>query len=184
MALGRRLSSMILFSTLAAGCARDAAPSGTVVVGVTSDFAVGDEIDRLDVTARVGGALREETRGASGADEELAFPAEIRLDGLSGDTPIDASFKAFSGPSSFLSRLASTRAVAGETRLLRVRLERGCIPSYRLPGGGLAPVCSAPETCIGGACVSTTVDPGGLPDFTSNEEANNGGRSGAGGSRS
>ncbi len=67
-----------------------------------------------------------------------------------------------------LERTAHTQFVADETMLLRVLLQGSCLlapPGSPLPGG---PTCTAPETCIDGACRSDLVPAQGLVPYSSN----------------
>lgn len=63
-------------------------------------------------------------------------------------------------------RLARTRFVAGETRLLPLRLEARCASNPPLMMGGAPPItgptCAAPLTCIGARCESSDVAPAEL----------------------
>lgn len=143
-----------------------AEPTGTVVVGVMSDLEAGEDLDRLRVTMRAAGeTIRDDTLPLAGGPA-LRFPAELRFEDLPDGTPVDVSLDAIDGLTPFLSRLASTRIVAGKTRLLRVWLQRECIASYHLQGGVAGPTCAAPETCISAACKDPFVPPSALEDYT------------------
>src|SRR5262245_54128718 len=133
MARARRLRLLApALGALGSGCSlagEPAAPVGTVVVGVTSDLVPGDDIDRLHVTMRAAGeTIRDDTLSGPA----IRFPTELRFEDLPDGTPVDVAMEAIEGPAPFLSRLASTRIVAGKTLLLRAWLQRECIPNYRL----------------------------------------------------
>ena len=141
-------------------------PTGTVIVGITTDLVPGDEIDRLHVITRASGeVLRDETLPVGAGSTAIHFPAELRFDDLPDGTPVDVSLEAIDGYAPFLWRLASTRIVAGETLLLRAWLQRECTPSYRLQAGLLAPTCEEPETCISASCKDPFVPPSELEAY-------------------
>jgi hypothetical protein len=65
----------------------------------------------------------------------------------------------------FVTRLASTHFVVGQTKLLRVELQANCLTP--LPGGGLGgPSCTAPLTCINGHCADESVGPDALEPYS------------------
>jgi hypothetical protein len=148
------------------GGAGGSEPTGTVVVGVTTDLLPGDEIDRLHLTMRVAGdVLRDETLTVGPAKGALQLPTELRFDDLPDGTPVDVALEAIDGVLPFLWRTASTNVVAGRTLLLRTWLQRECIPSYRLEAGLYTPTCEAPLTCISAACKDPFVPPSDLEPY-------------------
>jgi len=158
-----------LLGALASGCSRAGARSergGTVVMGIMSDLEPGTDLDRLHVTMRAAGEIvREDTLSAGGEGPALRLPTELRFEDLPDSTAVDVSLEAIEGYGPILSRLASTRIVAGKTLLLRVWLQRECIPSYRLQAGVVSPTCSPPETCISAACKDPFVPPTELEEY-------------------
>lgn len=145
---------------------------GTVVVGVLSDLEPGHDIGRLHAVLQAGDTVvTDVVLGASDPAAPLSFPHELRFERLPGGTPVtvslDAYIGAFSDEKPLVSRLAATAVVGGETRLLRVRIERECIPNAQLGGGRVAPTCTPPETCVAAACTDPYVPPGELEEYRS-----------------
>ena len=134
--------------------------TGDVVVGVTSDLRAQIDVKRLHVRMTAGG----ETLRDDDITDELAFPSEFPFEALAATTPVEIQLDAFGGEGpALLSRLASTEVIAGRNLLLPVRLQSSCISG--LPGAS-GPVCTAPETCVTGACQPSFVDPAKLPEYT------------------
>lgn len=157
------------------GCAGEsgdeAGGGGVIVVGVVSDLVPGVDIARLRVVMRQGGrVIRDEVRKVSGGAIPLTFPTELRFDGLPDGEEVEVGLEAFKGYYSdedpLVVRDARTRAVFGEARLLRARIERECIPSFRLAGDLIAPECARPETCVAAACADPYVPPSELEAYS------------------
>lgn len=116
--------------------------------------------------------------GQPNTDETIApsaLPHEVKLLPPGGDATaaiaveVDAYESATWTPQSLdapvLVRTAETSFVPGKTDLLRVMLQGDCL--LALPGGPPgAPTCTAPQTCIGGACASDVVPPAALETYT------------------
>ncbi len=146
-----------------------------VVVGVQSEPMNG-AIGTLHVVTTLG--------GAPNTDEILAptaLPHEVKLlpPGGNVNAPIAVEVDGYTSPSwtpqspdmPVLVRTAETVFVPGQTELLRVLLQGQCL--LPLPGGPPgAPVCDAPQTCIGGVCQSDVVPASGLEAYASNWATN------------
>jgi hypothetical protein len=159
-----------------AGLALGCSPHGptAIVVAIRSEPAIPVELDTLSITVVRGGVTK--------LDQSWALPGEAHLPGtltLQNEKDHDPSDPLVvrvtgrkSGTAHHVVREAKLGMISEHQKLLRLDLERSCIDID----------CKPDLTCIGGACVPSTVDPGGLPDFTSNDDAtSNGGRGGAGG---
>lgn len=70
---------------------------------------------------------------------------------------------ASSGP--VLSRVATTRIVAGNKRLLRLRLDPRCVVLPGPNGAPIGPSCQSGLTCVGGSCLPPEVAETELEDF-------------------
>jgi hypothetical protein len=96
---------------------------------------------------------------SSGAPDAGGARVGVQVDGY------PASGTSASAVPALLHRSAETSFVPGETALLRVHLQSACL--LGLPGGPPgAPDCTAPLTCIGGACQDDTVPPASLEVYT------------------
>lgn len=165
-----RRSLLLVFPVLVAACAEvPGAPAGTVIVGITSDFAPGADLTRLVADVHVDGAEAWTREWTVGGAEPLAFPLELPLSDLPDGARVSVSLSAYEGPSEleapFLRRDAATSIVRDRTLLLRAHLEWECVPSFHLPGGALAPSCQSPETCIAAACEDPYAPPGTLEAY-------------------
>ncbi len=146
-----------------------------MIVGVQSDPLNG-AIGTLHVSATLGGAIADdETLPPSGLPHEVpllapdgdaSVPIGVRVEGYAqtGWTPQSTA-------TPVLVRTADTQFVPGETKLLRILLQGDCL--LGLPGGPPgAPMCTLPQTCIGGACQSGAVPAQALEPYVSNWPAN------------
>ena len=106
----------------------------------------------IDKTVDVG-KLPIEEHVKAGTD--TTAPIDVKVDGLIG------------GATVAIERLASTRFVPQKTQLLRVRLEARCEADLTRGAPSLPP-CTAPQTCIGGACASSAVAPEALEPYAPN----------------
>jgi len=144
-------------------------PQTMVVVGIQSEPFSG-AIETLHIVTTLGGAPNsDETIAAT------ALPHEVRVTPVGGDTTAtiavevdgyeSATWTAGSSDPPLLVRTAETSFVLGQTELLRVLLQGQCL--LALPGGPPgAPSCTAPQTCIAGACASDMVPPSSLEPYT------------------
>lgn len=175
MNLSRLATKVFVLAALLGGCSADPmekpGSSGAVIVGVTSDLLPGVDIARLKIAMRAGGkvVLEEEWR-ASGGERPLKLPAELRFDDLADGTKVEVRLEAYEGYFSdadpLVTRDVSTQFVAGKTMLLRTRLEKECIPSFRLAGDLTAPTCEPPETCIAAGCADPFVPSSQLEPYS------------------
>jgi hypothetical protein len=147
-----------------AACPDDA--TGSLVVGITSDYQAGSQLDRLEVSMQVDGEVinAQTLTLGPGATE---FPAELTFDALEEGSDVSVMLRGFSGAARVVERYAETQALADQTALLRVHLESTCRlgaadPSNPVPP---APECSVPQTCIRGQCRDSFVHPGELEPY-------------------
>jgi hypothetical protein len=63
-------------------------------------------------------------------------------------------------------REAATHFVSGKALLLRTRIERECIESFRLAGDLTTPTCEPPKTCIAAGCSDPYVPPSQLEEYS------------------
>lgn len=127
----------------ATGCPSSPGPSpptGSVIVGVTSDLTT---LDSIDVQMFEGGSLaRQETLPP-------AFPTELPFSDLPDGQDVRVELEGIvEGLGTVVRRSAATTIVGGQVLLLPVGLEAAC---------QTAPdevACSPPQTCIQGACQS------------------------------
>ncbi|WP_437654125.1 hypothetical protein [Sorangium sp. So ce1182] len=145
---------LALLALCSAGCASEGADA-LVVVGLTTDMAVGFELDRVESTTKVDGVItRAESRSYRGG--ELSLPAELAVGPARDGAEIALTVAAFRDgeASPVVTRRAATRAVSGRTLLLPVSLDEACS----------AAVCAASATCAEGACVDPFIAPSALAD--------------------
>lgn len=90
---------------------------------------------------------------------------EVRLEGTFDDLPLRDG----TPPQPGIVRLARTRFVPNEARVLPIRLEARCVEHPPMSAGGPPPIagptCAAPLTCIGAKCESSEVRPEGMPTY-------------------
>ncbi len=141
----------------AIGCAASEPPVTAVVVGVVTDLRAGIDFDELDVETKVNGRT---TKTSAFTKAKLTFPLEVRLDNLAGGDAVEAKLSAKANGLLVVDRDARTQAVAGRTLLFRAPLAASCA----IPNG---PMCVESQTCAGGKCVDSYVDPKQLPEFSS-----------------
>ncbi len=149
-----RISFAVLCATESA-CTPKSEP-GSLVVGLTeglrgaaSDVALSVRIESADA-----GVLRLPMS---------ALPYELMLEEPAGNAIalVDVALEAIdSSGQPVLHRLASTRFVPAQRKLLRVRLEALCL-------GPDAPTCTPPQTCISGRCAHSFVLPEDLESYAS-----------------
>jgi hypothetical protein len=150
-------------------CSGPGGDTGTIVVGVITNMRVGVDFNALHVVMHAGGAtVRDELQQVSGsAGTLLTLPEELRFSDLPAGTAVDIELTAMEdvGPSSttLVTRSAASTIVGGATLLLELELDYHCIVSPGSPG----PTCTAPLTCVAGACQDDRVDPSTLPAYTS-----------------
>lgn len=152
--------------------AAEAAPElGSVVVGITSDLALGSDVARMRIRQRVNDEdVADEVVWAPAEGEPPPFPREIafrdREPGTRVEVAIDVFATVFSDEPPLFTRLASTNVAAGRSLLLRVRVEEECIPGFRIEGGENTPVCTPPETCVATTCRPSFVPPDMLESYS------------------
>lgn len=151
----RRSAAWLLWLSLwLAGCGGEDA---RVVVGLTTDMAVGFDIRRLETTTTVDGAVVDTASLSYGAGD-LALPAEISVPPARGGAEVALTIEAFgadSGAPPAVTRAVETRATRGRTVLLPVSLDEAC--------SGVT--CATGATCSAGACVDPFLDPLDLLEY-------------------
>ena len=148
-----------------------------LVVGIQSD-PMGGVVSALHVVVRVAGAVVDDERIQPPHGSRVGFPQpwEKTLSGAGkGTAKVDVEVEAIGGDPGakpLFSRLSSTHFAPGRTVLLRVPLEARCIVypvvprgATKVPGPLSGPTCTAPATCIMGACQSSEVPPARLEPY-------------------
>jgi hypothetical protein len=154
-----------------------------LVVGIQSD-PMGGVVSALHVVIRVAGTIVDDERIEPPHGSRVGFPQPLERP-ISGDgkdaakveVAIDAIGDAAGKP--LFTRLSSTHFVPGRTELLRIPLESRCIiyppmprGASKIPGPLSGPTCTAPATCIMGACQSSDVPLEGLESYVPNWPTN------------
>jgi hypothetical protein len=146
---------LALLLLCSAGCGSDAADA-LVVVGLTTDMAVGFEFDRIETTTKVNGVVTRAERLSYGGGE-LSLPAELVVGPAPDGAKIELSIAAFRDDEDapIVTRRGATRAAFGRSLLLPVSLDEACC----------ATTCGASATCAAGACVDPFIAPSALADY-------------------
>ncbi len=148
-------------------------PATSVVAGIQSED-LGAEIEAVRIVSRVDGVERgRETVKLRVPGAGPTFPREVKLASASGAGTAEVEIAGLgSNGVALLTRRARTSFVGGQSRLMRVRLESRCVEAVTrggapAPGTAIpsAPVCVAPETCVGGRCVDSHVAVGELEPY-------------------
>ena len=147
-----------------------------LVVGIQSD-PMGGVVSALHVVIRVAGTVVDDERIEPPRGSRVGFPQpwEKTIDGAGkGAAEVDVAVEAIGDPAAkpLFTRLSSTHFVPGRTALLRVPLESRCIiypvvprGASKVPGPLSGPTCTAPATCIMGACQSSDVPAARLESY-------------------
>lgn len=170
--------SLILFLTVPPcllACSSPAAPppgaQGTLVVGIVGQPALVSLIANYRVVTKIGGVeSSREVLTPQGLPHEVRLTSPASSDTASVDVVIEGFTQPIGptptrgvDPAPVLTKLASTRFVPGETRLLRLRLEAPCVTGVI---GYLGPVCTAPQACEAARCIDSTVLPRDLEPYS------------------
>ncbi len=145
---------------------------------------MGGVLSALHVVIRVADKVVDDERIEPLHGSRVGFPQpwekKISAAGMDG-AKVDVAIEAIGDPAAkpLFTRLSSTHFVPGRTALLRVPLESRCIVyppvsrgASKIPGPLSGPTCTAPATCIMGACLSSNVLPAGLESYASNWPTN------------
>jgi hypothetical protein len=148
------LTRIALLVLCSAGCGGEDADAH-VVVGLTTDMAVGFDIHHIETTTKVDGVTTH-TESLSYGEGDLVLPAEILTQPTHDGAEVELSIAAFRDEeaSPIVTRRAATRAAGGRGLLLPVSLDEACS----------AVPCAASATCVEGACVDPFIAPGALAD--------------------
>jgi hypothetical protein len=154
-----------------------------LIVGVQSD-PMGGVVSALHVVVRVGDEVVDDERIAPPHGSRVGFPQPWEKVILAeGDerAKVAVAVEAIGDPKAppLFTRLSSTHFVPDHTELLRVPLEARCIVypqtprgNTKIPGPLSGPTCTAPATCIMGACQSSDVPPARLETYAPNWPTN------------
>lgn len=147
------LPRIALFVLSFAGCGGEDAG---VVVGLTTDMAVGFDIRRIETSTKVNGFVTR-AESLSYGKGELSLPAEFLIPPSEDGTEVELSIAAFRDGEAapVVTRRAVTRATSERTLLLPISLDEACF---------LVP-CAAGATCVGGACADPFISPTALADY-------------------
>lgn len=140
-----------------------------MIVGVTSDLIGPAELDRFRAVVKVDGAVVSERLTSVRDAVPPSFPLEIPVSDVHDGGEMEILLEAYKGIGDvkpIVTRTARTTAVAGRTLLLRARIEKECVPGYRLEADKNTPECPAPETCVAASCHDPYVPPHMLEDYT------------------
>jgi hypothetical protein len=170
-----------LLGGLGASCRK---PDPTaLVVGVQSD-PMGGVVSALHIVIRVADKVVDDERIQPPRGSRVGFPQpwEKTLSGEGqGAAKVEVEVEAIGDPLAkpLFTRLASSHFVPGRTELLRVPLEARCIVyppvnrgASRIPGPLSGPTCTAPATCIMGACLPSEVPVARLETYAKNWPTN------------
>ncbi|MDI3283900.1 hypothetical protein [Polyangium sp. 15x6] len=149
------LSCFVLLVLALAGCA-DEESSTEVVVGLTTNMAVGFDFHELERTLKVDGVVAQSELLSYGAGS-LLLPAELRVPTATEGATIELSLaaKRLDEDAPVVTREAKTRVLGGQSLLLPVSLDEAC--------AGVS--CAANATCVAGACVDPFLDPSSLAAY-------------------
>jgi len=145
-----------LLALITAGCGSEDA-GARVVVGLTTDMAVGFDVRLVEKTTKINGAVAGTESFAYGQGD-LALPAEIEVPEVGDGAEVEISIKAFRGDedeSPMVTRRAVTRAAGGRGLLLPISLDEACSEA----------TCSAGATCAEGACIDPFIAPTALAEY-------------------
>ncbi len=144
-----------LLALFAAGCRSEDADA-QVVVGLTTDRAVGFDIHHVETTTKVDGVITHAERLSYG-DGALSLPTELLVEPAQDGAKVELAVAAFRDgeASPLVTRRAATRAVRGRRLLLLVSLDEACS----------AATCEPNATCVQGACVDPFIAPSALADY-------------------
>lgn len=152
-----RTASIALLSLLAAGCASSEADP-QIVVGLTTDLAVGFDLDRVEATTKVDGVAGP-LRSFSYGNGTLSLPAEMLVEAGQDGAEVEIAVTGFRDgePAAVVIQRAATRAALGRRLFLPVSLDEACS----------AVACQPNATCVKGACVDPFIAPSALADYDS-----------------
>jgi hypothetical protein len=138
--------------------------TGTLVVGVTSEFLAGPDLTRLDAEMMVDNVVISDASTQLGGSGD-GFPAELTFDDVAGGARLAITLRGYDPFDELrVVRHMETEAVAGATQLARLRLQTLCrlttmeeLQQGASPG---APSCDEiARTCIAGQCADAYMPP-------------------------
>jgi hypothetical protein len=156
-------TAFLLCLSVLAGCSGSKPATGGVVLGVSSDFRAGIDLDRLDLTmTSPEGKMQSLTLGPDKG--QTNFPLEVPLDDYDAGTQLAMTLQGYLLPNTFVvERKVATTVVADQRRLLRVNLQQQC--RFSIGGSmGIQP-CPSGQTCVDGVCRDPFVAPDKLEPY-------------------
>lgn len=143
------------FVLCAAGCGGEDA-GAYVAVGLTTDMAIGFDIDHVEQTTKVNGVVTD-AASLSYGEGNLSLPAVFLEKPLGDGAEIEVSVAALRDgeASPVVTRTAKTRVAGVRSVLLPVSLDEACA----------AVSCAGGATCVEGACVDPFIAWPSLADF-------------------
>jgi hypothetical protein len=137
-----------------------AAATGTLVVGVSSEYHAGTELSRLEVEMNVDDVLVSDDSLQLG-DPGAEFPLELTFEDAEDGARLAITLRGYDADDVLrVVRHMETEAIAGETRLARVHLQQLCRLTTGSETEPSAPRCDeSTQTCIAGVCGSAYLAP-------------------------
>jgi hypothetical protein len=148
-----------LVTALAAGCNKTDSTS-VVVELYTTSLTAGADLDQIEVTVNDAPAVAFDLASPATAGKR-DFPVRFGVTPATGDTASLKIVGRLRGADKLTSG-ARFGFLKGETRLLRIRLDKECV--------GFAPPCGGSMVCAAGACAPDEVDVTKLPPFVAAAE--------------
>jgi hypothetical protein len=149
-----------VFGLVLAGCSSQQPAS--VMVAVTSEAAIPEGIDSVEVSVKRGGIERFFNAYSRENSDGRLLPGTLAVDRPGddvGDSPVTVSVIAKKGAEERVVRTATFSFVDGEQRLLRMPLRLACY-------GTSTSECATGETCRAGICEPDAVDLNQAPAYT------------------
>ena len=140
----KRALRWLALSSLAACAAEGTTKTASVVVGLTTDLAVGFDIERVVVTMRVDDQVVR-TEDLRYSDGRLVIPEEFWFDRVPDESRVDIQFDAYDADVLLMRQRGATTATVGHTPLLHLSLSEACIDVE----------CGTDSTCQDGVCTPT-----------------------------
>src|SRR5262249_7597557 len=142
-------------------------PFGEIVLAVQTDVALPDAVDQIRVEVLHSGGIHFGSEYSVGGADRLSIPATLGLlQGADPATPYLIRLIARQSGSVKMLREVTT-TVPSRIATLRMPIRWLCDDSAKetAPGQVVAATCRDGQTCIGGACYDSNVDPTDLDDY-------------------
>ncbi|MFO0660782.1 MAG: hypothetical protein U0165_13260 [Polyangiaceae bacterium] len=158
-ALGLLVGGCLLGAVTTTGCADRKATS--MVVAVSSEIAVPDEVDHLEIHVSSLGAAKFDRTYLLGQNGDASLPGTLVIspeDETDPSTPVKVTVVAKYHDTRIRVLREAVLAFSDEKqRLLRMPLRFSCLDFEE--------ICQEGNTCRGGECVPSTIDASALPEF-------------------